>query len=128
MSVNLITGDGAVSSLKTLNMSVSDQAVKKTPLQYEHLLSQTVQSNAAEANFNNKVSPVNKQSPESGIESRNKPIREMSHVVEVYNLQGKARTKFMDSNNDVIYQIPSEMVAKLEDQMMNPDTSTSTKG
>ena len=52
----------------------------------------------------------------------------MSHVVEVYNQQGNVRIKFMDGNNNVIYQIPSEMVAKIKDQMMQPETSTSIKG
>ena len=57
-----------------------------------------------------------------------KDSRTMSHVVEVYNQQGNVRIKFMDGNNNVIYQIPSEMVAKIKDQMMQPETSTSIKG
>ena len=129
MSVKSITGDVAVSTLKPLNTAVSlDHPVKGTPLTNDNLSSQTVPSSAVDANFSNKVSPVNKQSPDAGIETQKKPVRAMSHVVEVYNLQGKARTKFMDSNNDVIYQIPTEMVAKMEDQMLKPDTSTSKKG
>lgn len=120
MSVKSITGDGAVSALKTLNMADADKAVKKASLGL------TAQSDAADAN--NKVSKLKNQSPDSEVETRKKPIRTMSHVVKVYNLQGKERTKFMDSHNDVIYQIPSEMVAKLEDQMMKPETSANTKG
>lgn len=120
MSIKSITGDSAVSAL-----AAADKAVKKAPLD-QHLLSQTAQSNAVDAN--NKVSTVNNQKPDSEIESGKKPVRVMSHVVKVYNLQGKERTKFMDSHNEVIYQIPSEMVAKLEDQMMKPETSANTKG
>lgn len=52
----------------------------------------------------------------------------MSHVVEVYNTQGKKRLKFMDNRNNVIYQVPSEAVAKMEDLMMKPDASTSKNG
>ena len=52
----------------------------------------------------------------------------MSHVVQSYNLQGKVRVKFMDNNNNVIYQIPSEMVAKTEDLMLTPNTSADLKG
>lgn len=128
MSINSITGGAAVSTLKPLNSVVSDQATNETPLKNDHLSIQAAQSSTVNANFNNKVAPVHKQSPEAGIESQKKPVRTMSHVVKVYNPQGKARTKFMDSNNKVIYQIPTELVAKLEDQMLNPDTSTSTKG
>ena len=57
-----------------------------------------------------------------------KPAGVASHVVISYNPQGKIRTKFVDSRNNVVYQIPSEMVAKLEDQMQKPETSTSVKG
>ena len=126
MSVNSITGDVAAS---TSNTAVSlYQPVKGTPLTNDQLVNQTVPSSAVDTNFNNKVSPVNKQSLDAGIETQNKPVRAMSHVVESYNLQGKARTKFIDSNNDVIYQIPTEMVAKMEDLMLKPETPTNTKG
>lgn len=56
------------------------------------------------------------------------PAGVASHVVISYNQQGKMRTKFEDSRNNVVYQIPSEMVAKMEDQMLKPETSTSVKG
>jgi len=52
----------------------------------------------------------------------------MSHVVEVYDQQGNVRIKFMDGNNKVIYQIPSEIVAKMKDQMMRPEASASLEG
>jgi hypothetical protein len=129
MSMNSITGDVAASTFKPLITDVSlYPPVKGTPLTNDQSLNQKVQSSAVDANFINKISPVNKQSPDAGIETQKKPVRTMSHVVEEYNLKGKARTKFMDSHNDVIYQIPTEMVAKMEDQMLKPETSTSTKG
>jgi hypothetical protein len=63
----------------------------------------------------------------AGISAPEKPGREMSHVVEVYNIHGKVRTRFLDSHNNLIYQIPSEMKAKMEDLMMKPETSADTK-
>lgn len=129
MPVNSITGDVAVSTLKALNTADSlYRPVRGTSLTNEQSSNQSVPSSAVDANFNNKISPVNNQPPSADIETQKKPVRTMSHVVESYNLQGKARTKFIDSNNDVIYQIPTEMVAKMEDLMLKPETSTNTKG
>ena len=54
---------------------------------------------------------------------QNNPI---AHIVEEYNLQGKLRVKFMDRKNNVVYQLPPEMVAKMEDMMMRPDKTTET--
>jgi hypothetical protein len=51
-----------------------------------------------------------------------------SHVVVTYNPQGKMRTKFLDSRNNIVYQVPPEMLARMEDLMMNPETSTNIKG
>lgn len=123
MSVKSITEDTTLALLKSVDAAVSKQAAKQSLVENES--GQPVQPKAVDAHFDNKVSPLNKLSPKAGIE---KSARTMSHVVEVYNLQGKARTKFMDSKNNVIYQVPSEMVAKLEDQMLDLNTSTSTKG
>jgi hypothetical protein len=128
MAVNSITGDVTAFKLPSLNSAVSlDQPVKVVSAINDPPSNQTVQSSAA-VNANNKVSPVNKQSQDAGIESRSKPVRTMNSVVESYNQQGKVRIKFMDSNNNVIYQIPAEMVAKMEDQMMKPETATNIKG
>ncbi len=129
MSVNSIPADAAASVLKPLPRAGSlEQPLQGASSASNALSKQTAQSSNPEASAIEKVSSAKKQSPEAGTESRKKPVRAMNHVVEVYNRQGKARTKFMDSKNHVIYQIPSEMVARLEDQMMAPDASTSTKG
>jgi hypothetical protein len=74
-----------------------------------------------------KAQPAAKQSA-LAAGTQIKVVRHMSHVVEVYNPQGKKRLKFMDSSNNVIYQFPSEMAAKVEDLMMKSDTSTDKKG
>ena len=102
MTVNMITGNVAAFTLKPFYTAVfSDQHVKGAP----------------STNGNSSDSTGNK-----------KPDRTMSHVVEVYNRQGKVRITFIDSENNAVYQIPSEMVAKVEDQMMKPETSTNMKG
>ncbi|NVN90541.1 MAG: hypothetical protein HXX11_08025 [Desulfuromonadales bacterium] len=48
----------------------------------------------------------------------------LKHVVMVYNQQGKLRIKFMDSHNNVISQIPSEMAARIEDQKTKSELFT----
>lgn len=68
--------------------------------------------------------------PESAatVETVAKPAGVVSHVVESYNFKGDVRVKFMDSRNNVVYQIPSEMVAKMQDLMLKPNTSADIKG
>lgn len=128
MAVNSIAGDVAVTALRPANTVVSlDRPVVGAHSTGAQSLHQTVRPIAADANVNNKISSVNGQFPDAGG-SHGKPVREMDQVVEVYNPQGKVRIKFVDSYNDVIYQIPAEMVAKMEDLMMKPETSASTKG
>ena len=61
------------------------------------------------------------------IEGKDKTVRAMSDVVIVYNQRGEARYKFIDSYNNVLYQIPPEAVAKMEDQMMNTVDYAKTK-
>jgi len=46
------------------------------------------------------------------------PGRSMSHIVVTYNYLGKMRTKYVDSHNNSIYQIPSEMAAYIQNLMM----------
>lgn len=121
MSVNSITGEVAAFKFGALNSAGSlDKPVKETP--------STIDQSSNRAADAGKVSPANKQSPVAHNESDNKPVRAMSHMVESYNQHGKVRIKFMDSNNSVIYQIPTEMVAKMEDQMLKPETSANIKG
>ena len=122
MSVNSITTDATVFSLKP------DQSAKSTSLAKDVSLNQTVKSGTVDTNGNGSLSSANNPPLDKNSESGNKVVRAMSHVVESYNQQGKVRIKFVDSHNNVIYQIPSEMVAKIEDQMMKPETFADTKG
>ena len=61
------------------------------------------------------------------LPDNNPPDRTMKHIVQVYNQDGKVRIKFMDSNNDVIYQTPTEIAIKIEDQMTKSETSANIK-
>ena len=129
MTVNLMAGNVAAFSFKPLYAAVfSDQQVKGAPSTNGYASHYTAQSSAVDADANNKVIPANKQSLVASVKDHENPVRTMSHVVVVYNQQGKVRIKFMDSKNNAIYQIPTEMVAKMEDQMMKPETATNIKG
>jgi hypothetical protein len=110
-----------------------DQQTLATPSTNDQPVKKAVQAKTVEANANSEVSPVDKktlkQTPTpTAAKSDNKPAGVVSHVVVAYNQQGKTRIKFMDNRNNVVYQIPSEMVAKIEDLMMKPETSTDVKG
>jgi len=60
-------------------------------------------------------------------QAASEPAGVVSHVVVSYNQQGKLRTQFEDSRNNVVYQLPSEMTAKLEDQLLAANSSTNVK-
>jgi hypothetical protein len=59
--------------------------------------------------------------------NQNKTESASSHVIEEYNAKGELRVKFVDNKNNIIYQIPSEMVAKMQDLMMKSDVSADAK-
>lgn len=58
------------------------------------------------------------------IENNNR----QSHILFVYTVKGDLRIRFMDSVNKLVYQIPSEFMAKMTDLMILPQTSVTTKG
>lgn len=116
MSVTPITKELNTSTQKPLQPVVPPQQPA----------SQTVQASVADST-SGKVSSVNTQSLDAGAEHQQSD-RSMNHVLTEYDRRGKVRTKFIDSNSDVVYQIPTEMVAKLEDQMATIETSARTKG
>jgi len=129
MTVNLMAGNVAAFSFKPLYAAVfSDQQVNGVPSTNGHASNHTAHSRAVDADANDKVIPANKQSLVASVKNHENPVRTMSHVVEVYNQQGKVRIKFMDSKNNAIYQIPSELMAKMEDRMMKSETATNIKG
>lgn len=74
------------------------------------------------------VTIAGKQTQVSDNENDRKPAGVVSHVVVSYNLRGEMRTKFEDSRNNVVYQVPSVMVAKMQDLMMSMNVTTNVEG
>ena len=125
MSINFISGDLASLALQPLKPTVSlDQPLKGTTATNGHQLT----SHAVDVNITNTDFAVKEQTSGDHTTSNDKPVRMMNHVVVEYNRHGNIRIKFMDSANYVIYQIPSEMVTKIEDQMLNLGTTATTEG
>jgi hypothetical protein len=126
MDVNSISGNVVAAQFQALKPAApTDKPAKGVSSLLEKSPNQTAQLTAvASANATDKVADTGKPSPVVTPVPENKP----NHVLVSYNQQGELRTKFMDSNSNVIYQIPSEMVAKIEDQMMKPNTTTSIQG
>jgi len=125
MSVDSITGSTVTYQGQSPKPSgVADKPVNAAPATEVKSDNQPVKSDAVKANLNSFVAE-NMLKPKQQVASE--PAGVVSHVVQSYNQQGKLRTKFEDSRNNVVYQIPSEMTAKLEDQLLAPNSSTDVK-
>lgn len=136
MSVNPIAQDltgyalrmmpdaAAPSSAKTadVNSSINDQASLQQSVQ------PSVLPGAIEQLQKKAAVDSSKATSDANPQSQKKPVREMSHVVETYTKQGELQLKFMDSNNNILYQIPSEMEATMKEQMKKPEISSDTTG
>jgi len=123
MVTNTITGNLLASSLN----QTPYQPAQATSPAHDSPASLAAAALAVNPLASTKTAAAAKQTQATAITAPEKPAREMSHVVEVYNIHGKVRTKFLDSHNNLIYQIPSEMKAKIEDLMMKPENSADTK-
>jgi uncharacterized FlaG/YvyC family protein len=122
MSINSISGNMATYQLPQLQTVGSlNKSVTGTPAKKEPLAIQAAQSGAVDTTA--KITQETRQAPVASTVLDNKP----NNVVISYNQHGQVRTKFMDSTNNVIYQIPTELAAKLADQML-AGTATSIKG
>jgi hypothetical protein len=128
MSVTSIIGGVSEVSLKPVAQTVASVHQAKEVSANSEAAAQAAQVVAAGATGTHKVAPLAKQETHDKDKSKDDAAQHMSHVIEVYNTQGKKRLKFMDSRNNVIYQVPSETVAKMEDLMLKPDTSASKNG
>ena len=139
MSVNSITGGGTSFQIQSLTSAVSsDQQIPAASSTNDQSSNKAAQAKAVDANAANDISLAknnnlaNSNNPlKQALVAKNstsKPAGVVSHVVVSYNYQGKMRTRFEDSRNNVVYQIPSEMVAKMEDLMMKQETTTDIKG
>lgn len=120
---------------QTSNSAVSsDKPVRGVPSSKAPPSNKVAQTSTVDAKIeNNKVLPLEKQTTKQSLVAGNanidtKAAGVVSHVVVTYNPQGKMRTKFLDSRNNVVYQVPPEMLAKMEDLMMKMEISTNIKG
>jgi hypothetical protein len=134
MAVNSIT-TGNIAALQSPNSAISsDKPAAGASTSKDQPSNKTAQTSPLDAITDNiKISPLEKQTPKKPAVENNANSTAMasgaaSHVVVTYNPQGKMRTKFLDSRNNVVYQVPPEMLAKMEDLMMKPETSTNIKG
>ena len=129
MSVNSISGNVAAFQTEPVKAAAFvDKAAKGIPVSNIQPSVKAEQASPLDIVTDNKISVETKKAAEKNNVSSNQSAGIVSHVVESYNQHGKVRVKFMDSRNNVVYQTPSEMVARLEDQMMSPNTSANVKG
>lgn len=129
MSVSSISPKLTVFSLPSSNSLPSlDQSSKEITPSNDRLSSQTTESSFAVMDGDSVISSAAQKTSDAKVESQGKQARSMSHIMEVYNSQGKKRVQFLDSHNNIIYQIPPEMVAKTEDLMMKSSQSSDIKG
>jgi hypothetical protein len=129
MNINSITGNVASFQMQSLQPTGSmDKSVKGVPATNDPPSIKAGQVSPLDAITDSKISTSNMKVTAKSIVTSSQPAGIVSHVVESYNQYGKVRTKFMDSRNNVVYQTPSEMVAKIEDQMNTPNTSANVKG
>jgi hypothetical protein len=137
MAVNSITSGGmAAFQLQSLSAAgiSADKPLKAVAATKSQASNPIKQSGSIVAAASSKVAHDNplatkqqKQQTATAAENSSSPAGVVSHVIISYNQHGKLRTKFVDSRNHVVYQMPSELVAKLEDQMLTSRSSTDLK-
>jgi hypothetical protein len=128
MSVDTITGRMAAYQLQSIKADgVTEKSAKSTPATKGQPVNQAEQLITINSETN-KISTGNslqaKQTPAASDTKNSEPAGVVNHVVISYNEEGKLRTKFVDSRNNVVYQTPSELAARLEDQLLTSKTST----
>jgi len=130
MSVNSIaTGSMATHQLQSIiSAGTETKQLKGTSPSKDTSSTQTLKPSAVDPNVSNKTFLDKVPSPVVANQSSADPAGVVSHVVVSYNQQGKMRTKFEDSRSNVVYQMPSEAAAKLEDQITASTKFTSIKG
>jgi len=130
MTVNSIaTGSTASHQLQTLITAGAANKQGKGILSIKDTPSnQTLKPRGFDSNDSSKVSSDTLTLSAAPNKNNSEPSGVVNHVVVSYNQQGKMRTKFEDSRNNVVYQMPSEAAAKLEDQISTSSTFTNIKG
>jgi len=134
MAVNSITsGSMTAFQLQSRNVSSAgaEKPVKSSVAEKSEAANPVKQASgvvhAPDSKVATEKSPASKQAAAVAANDSSGNAGIASHVVISYNQHGKLRTKFVDSRNNVVYQIPSEMVTKLEDQMLASNSSTNVK-
>jgi len=129
MLVNSISRNVATFSSSSVSSPVSQDQQGKGGVQTNgQTLSRTTEYGHSSTNVDGALSSSAQKTISANVDGGDKPARFMSHITEVYNSHGKKRVQFLDSQNNVIYQIPPEMVAKTEDLMMKNNQSTNING
>jgi hypothetical protein len=126
MPVSAITGRMPDLTVKAVNSNAAAEQAAKEAATISQVAVKDVQKKPVEANV--EISRVVPEKRAEVVRNDEEPVRVMSHVVEEYTQQGKLVIKFVDSKNNTLYQIPPEMVSKMEDQMYRSSKSTDTKG
>lgn len=68
-----------------------------------------------------------KKEEKNAASNVNQPGKAAAKVEFVYDPKGELSVRFMDTANRVIYQVPSELMMKLEEVAYKPDSSVNTK-
>jgi hypothetical protein len=126
MPVNILSGDSGTQSMMTA-YSLDKSAKVDSRVTEKLTIKQDLKPATSDTNVKKVDTPAKSPLNEVSSELNKKPVREMSHVLETYNPKGKLILKFVDSNNNVLYQIPAEMASKIENQMFKSKTSTDVK-
>jgi len=120
----IVPGGGGVPYLPSYNANTSSTQHNNsgsTPV--AAVASPAAPSKVVAATNTTKAAAPTKPQATASTPTSKSATRAMSHMVESYNPQGKVRIKYEDSNNNVIYQIPPEMVARTQDLMTNSQTA-----
>jgi len=131
MQVDEIKSGVPAINMKTEHAVISaDQAAKENSSPVLQKANQAQQPAVVDSVvLSNKPADAAKQNPGPIKESngKKKTPSATSHVIEEYNARGELRIKFVDNKNNIIYQIPSEMVTKMQDLMLKSDMPADAK-
>lgn len=127
MSVNSITGATAPYNVQTVKSSASEdkfarsQSLKSDPAPTDN------KSNNADTKVVDLVTSSMQKASVIAANGSQESDQVVRRVVESYNQQGKLRTKYLDSKNNVVYQLPSETVLKMEEQVAKAEPPPKAK-
>jgi len=127
MSVNSITGATAPYNVPTVNSSASEDKTARSRSSKSEPVAADNKSNSADAKVVDLVTSSMQKASVTAANGSQESDQVVRRVVESYNQQGKLRTKYLDSKNNVVYQLPSETVLKMEDQVAKAEAPPKAK-